>query len=104
MAVALEFENNILNLNINIQYQFLFLTLKSNKMTSRKAHFMYSPGGENESSTTPNNDNNKDQPKEVVPKPKEEGKSILKKIKDALQDWSNDDKREQEFDENSPIT
>ena len=72
-------------------------------MTSRKAHFMYSPGGENESNTTPNNDDKKDKA-EQTPKPKTEEKSILKKIKDALQDWSNDDKREQEFDENSPVT
>jgi hypothetical protein len=72
-------------------------------MTSRKTHFIYSPGGENEGSTSPNNDNNKDKPAEGS-EPKEEGKSFLKKIKDALQDWSNDDKRERDFDEKSPIT
>jgi hypothetical protein len=64
---------------------------------------MYSPGGENESSTTPNNNDEKKDDAEGAAKPKEE-KSFLKKIKDALQDWSNDDKREQDFDENSPIT
>ena len=71
-------------------------------MIQSKNHFIYSPGGENESSTTPNNEEKKDGAEGAV-KPKEE-KSFLKKIKDALQDWSNDDKREQDFDERSPIT
>ena len=72
-------------------------------MIQSKNHFIYSPGGENESSTTPNNNEDKKDGTEETPKPKEE-KSFLKKIKDALQDWSNDDKREQDFDERSPIT
>ena len=72
-------------------------------MIQSKNHFIYSPGGEDESSTTPNNNEEKKDDAEKAAKPKEE-KSFLKKIKDALQDWSNDDKREQDFDERSPIT
>ncbi len=69
-------------------------------MIQVKKHFIYSPGGENETGniTPDKNDDN-----EEAGKPKEE-KSFIKKIKDALQDWSNDDKREQDFDERSPIT
>jgi hypothetical protein len=68
-----------------------------------KSNFIYSPGGENEEGTTHNNNEQKKDGTENVPQPKEE-KSFLKKIKDALQDWSNDDKRESDFDERSPIT
>ena len=64
---------------------------------------MYSPGGDDESSTASNNNEDKKDGTEETPKPKEE-KSFLKKIKDALQDWSNDDKREADFDDRSPIT
>ena len=69
-------------------------------MIQVKTHFIYSPGDENETGNI--SADKKDDSKEPA-KPKEE-KSFLKKIKDALQDWSNDDKREQDFDEKSPIT
>ncbi|CAN5638409.1 hypothetical protein BH11BAC5_BH11BAC5_02010 [soil metagenome] len=72
-------------------------------MLQVKNHFIYNPGGENEGCTSPiDNEDKKDSADEAT-KPKEE-KSFLKKIKDALQDWSNDDKRESDFDEKSPIT
>jgi len=64
---------------------------------------MYSPGGDDESSSTQDNKEEKKDAAEETPKAKEE-KSFLKKIKDALQDWSNDDKREADFDDRSPIT
>ena len=69
-------------------------------MIQVKTHFIYSPGDENENG---NNSADKKDDSEEPAKPKEK-KSFLKKIKDALQDWSNDDKREQDFDEKSPIT
>ncbi|WP_301923075.1 hypothetical protein [Ferruginibacter sp.] len=72
-------------------------------MIQVKNHFIYNPGGENEGSTTPIDDKDKKDSDDDAAKPKEE-KSIVKKIKDALQDWSNDDKRESDFDERSPIT
>ncbi len=70
-------------------------------MMQIKSNFIYSPGDGNEGSAAPNSEEKKDVAEEN--KPKEE-KSFLKKIKDALQDWSNDDKRESDFDERSPIT
>ena len=72
-------------------------------MIQVKNHFIYSPGGENEGSTAPIDNADKKDGADEAAKPAEE-KSFVKKIKDALQDWSNDDERENEFDERSPIT
>ena len=72
-------------------------------MLQVKNHFIYNPGGENEGRTTPIDNEDKKDSADDAAKPKEE-KSFVKKIKDALQDWSNDDKRENDFDERSPVT
>ncbi len=70
-------------------------------MTYFKQHFMYTPGGEpheaGSSTPDPKQDNTSAQDQSAEPK-KEEG-SIINKIKKALQDWSTEDKLEQEFDD-----
>ena len=70
-------------------------------MINFKHFFLYSPGGEKESG---NSDavkkEEKNQSSENKPENKEEeSKSIIKKIKDALQDWSTEDQAEQDFDD-----
>lgn len=74
-------------------------------MIQVKNHFIYNPGGENEGSATPiDNEHEKDSEHvEDAAKPNEE-ESLVDKIKDALQDWSNDDKRETDFDDTYPVT
>jgi len=64
--------------------------------------FLYTPGGENESGTS-QSDNNEDK-KENSPLSSEinkdnEEKPVSEKIKEALQDWSNKDEADQEFDD-----
>lgn len=60
-------------------------------------YFIYSPGGENE---TGNASSDKVPNKEGAEVPKqEEDTSIIKKIKDALQEWSNKDQEDLEFDD-----
>ena len=65
---------------------------------------IYSPGGENESGNTAS-DNKKDQQEDQqegaqkTPVNKEEHKTVVQKIKDALRDWSNKDEADQEFDD-----
>jgi len=63
--------------------------------------FVYSPGGENESGTS--NVDDSSEAKKIEPETKEEAtgeeKPILEKIKEALQDWSNKDEADQEFDD-----
>lgn len=72
-------------------------------MIQLKNKFIYNPGGENEGNASPNEREVKKDSTEEVSKPKDE-KSVVDKIKDALQDWSNDDKRETEFDDTFPVT
>ncbi len=72
-------------------------------MIQLKNKFIYNPGGENEGSATPNEREVKKDSTEEVTNSKDE-KSVVDKIKDALQDWSNDDKRETEFDDTYPVT
>lgn len=73
---------------------------------SSKHLFLYSPGGENEggSFTLENNDDkvlgneqSDDLKDKNIPK-----KTVLDKVKDALQDWSNDDQQDQAFDDTRP--
>lgn len=67
---------------------------------------MHSPGGENEGSNiNANNKVDKNFLDEKSPEAKEENnekKPFLEKVHDALQDWSNDDQREQEYDDTRP--
>lgn len=74
-------------------------------MIQIKNQFVYSPGGENEGSAAPiDNEHKKDSDEmEDATKPKEE-ESLVDKIKDALQDWSNTDKMETDFDDTYPVT
>ena len=72
-------------------------------MIQIKNQFIYNPGGENEGSAKPNDSQAKKDGEEEVIKPNDE-KTVVDKIKDALQDWSNDDKRETDFDDTYPVT
>lgn len=68
-------------------------------MTQLHNYFIYSPGGENETGNdaqdkAPDNKEGGAQ----APK-KDEDTSIIKKIKDALQDWSNKDEADLDFDD-----
>lgn len=66
-------------------------------MISIKNQFVYSPDGDNTSADIPVN---KDE-KAVVDEKKQlkKSKSLLQKIKEALQDWSNSDQRDLEYDD-----
>lgn len=65
--------------------------------------FLYSPGGGEESGSDTSVD--KDLLKETTADgakenlPEEEDKSLGEKIKEALQDWSNKDQQDQDFDD-----
>ncbi|MEO5890775.1 MAG: hypothetical protein ABIQ31_11005 [Ferruginibacter sp.] len=62
--------------------------------------FIYNPGGENEAGSA--GSNNAEEPKENVADTAggiTEEKPIIEKIKEALQDWSNKDEADQEFDD-----
>jgi len=69
-------------------------------------YFMRSPGGENEGDNiiaNNNNDNKTTDVKATVAKEDQQEKtSFIDKIHDALQEWSNDDQRDQEFDDTRP--
>ena len=68
--------------------------------------FMRSPEGENDGGNISQSDNDKkssttkdsSNEKEV----ETEKKPLMEKIHDALQDWSNEDQREQDFDDTRP--
>jgi len=64
--------------------------------------FLYTPGGENESGTDAS-DNNKDKtansPLSSEINENNEEKPVIEKIREALQDWSNKDEADQEFDD-----
>lgn len=61
---------------------------------------MRSPGGENENAGTPDSEKiNVDSATDAAPT---EEKGFFGKIKEALQDWSNVDKSEQDIDDATP--
>lgn len=65
-------------------------------------NFIYSPGGENENGTANSSDSQNQKDSSSLPEKDESGndhKSIVDKIKDALQDWSNKDESDQEDDD-----
>lgn len=61
--------------------------------------FIYSPGGESEGENpgTPTPTDQKDP--ELNTGDASDQKPVIEKIKDALQDWSNKDEADQEFDD-----
>ncbi|MDB5278780.1 MAG: hypothetical protein JWR61_3735 [Ferruginibacter sp.] len=65
--------------------------------------FIYHPGGTDESgSVAPGSNDNQKATDAQHPEKKEEGKehkTVIQKIKDALQDWSDKDEQDQEFDD-----
>lgn len=66
---------------------------------------MRSPSGEDEGNITENDTNKSkasDEKAAVVKEGDNEKPSFLDKVHDALQEWSNDDQREQEFDDTRP--
>ena len=66
---------------------------------------MRSPGGENEGGSLAANNNDIKIENEESSNLKEEGKekkTVIDKVRDALKDWANDDKRDQEFDDTRP--
>lgn len=72
-------------------------------MVQLKNLLMRSPGGGNEGGNiTSNNNDDRKTGSEQFSDTKEEKKPFLEKIKDALQDWSNDDQREQDIDNSRP--
>lgn len=73
-------------------------------MLHQKNLFMYIPGGENEESGFVSNVNESDETDNASSSDtlNKEKPSLLEKIKDALQDWSNDDQREQQIDDSRP--
>lgn len=71
-------------------------------MIRLKSFFVYSPGGENEGSSTFPDKENTNKEKESPAAEGNEKKSFTEKIHDALQEWSNYDKQEQEFDDTRP--
>lgn len=72
-------------------------------MVLPKYFFMHSPGGENEEGSSLSNDsNNKTSENESLKEQSTEEKPFMEKVHDALQDWSNDDQAEQDFDDTQP--
>jgi hypothetical protein len=65
--------------------------------------FIYHPGGTDEnSSAAPGSTEDQKAADVQHPEKKEEGKehkTVIQKIKDALQDWSDKDEQDQEFDD-----
>jgi hypothetical protein len=65
--------------------------------------FIYSPGGTDESGTAiPDSNDSQKEADALHPEKKEDGKdhkTVIEKIKDALQDWSDKDEQDQEFDD-----
>lgn len=73
-------------------------------MTQSKNYFMRIPGGENEGGNiSPNNNDDKrtviKQSSDAKKEEDSEKKSFGEKVHDALQEWSNDDQHDQEFDD-----
>jgi hypothetical protein len=64
--------------------------------------FNYNPGGEDGGGVAPNKDEQKKEDSSILPKKADEGeedKTVVEKIKEALQDWSEKDEEDQEFDD-----
>lgn len=66
---------------------------------------VHSPGGDNEgnlASDTNKDKKNHNQQLRDLKEEDNENKPLSEKIHDALQEWSNDDQRDQEFDDTRP--
>ncbi|MEO6356692.1 MAG: hypothetical protein ABIU77_08995 [Ferruginibacter sp.] len=65
--------------------------------------FMYNPGGTDESgAAVPDSNDSQKEADALHAEKKEDGKdhkTVIEKIKDALQDWSDKDEQDQEFDD-----
>ncbi|MEO7767854.1 MAG: hypothetical protein ABIS01_10520 [Ferruginibacter sp.] len=67
-------------------------------------HFLYHPGGENESGSAPldsesSQKENAGETPENIDEEIKDPKTIVEKIREALQDWSNKDEQDTEFDD-----
>ena len=73
-------------------------------MLRSKNFFKYSLDGQNEGGNIPGNNNDKENENSKSGDVKEEDKEkpFFDKVRDALQEWSNDDQRDQEFDDTRP--
>lgn len=71
-------------------------------MLQQKSIFIFSPGGENDGGNIGSNINDEGKTSDEISSESTEKPSLMKKIKDALQDWSNDDQREQQIDDTRP--
>lgn len=74
-------------------------------MLHSKNFLIYSPGGDNEGGNIAADNNDKKTGKEgssFLKREGEEKKSLGEKVHDALQEWSNDDQHDQEFDDTRP--
>jgi hypothetical protein len=64
--------------------------------------FIYNPGGEDGGGTAPDKEEQKKDNSSIVPPKADEpeaDKTVGEKIKEALQDWSEKDEEDQEFDD-----
>lgn len=67
-----------------------------------KNPFIYSPGPGNEGGSTPEKDKETEKEEARISENKEEPhehKPLAEKIKEVLQDWSNEDQADQDFDD-----
>lgn len=73
-------------------------------MEQFKSLFMFCPGGENEGGNIPANNNVVEKSDSLHSSAAKEGEelSLSEKIHEALQDWSNDDQRDQDIDDSRP--
>ena len=71
-------------------------------MLPQKNLFIYSPGDENEGGDIMENSDDDSKTGDQLSSESKQKPSIFKKIKDALQDWSNSDQAEQKFDDTRP--
>lgn len=73
-------------------------------MLQSKHFFLFSPDGQKEGSNIPanNNDIKSENSKSLDITEEDKEKPLSKKIHDVLQEWSNDDQRDQEFDDTRP--
>ncbi|CAN5374593.1 hypothetical protein BH11BAC5_BH11BAC5_15060 [soil metagenome] len=83
-------------------FEILFFTLKNYAMIQLQK-FMYNPGGTDESgAAVPDSNDSQKEADALHAEKKEDGKdhkTVIEKIKDALQDWSDKDEQDQEFDD-----
>ena len=68
-------------------------------MITIRHHFLYSPGGENEGGSIPDQNEKTTEPVPVNNDEEKHQKPLGEKIKEALQDWSNKDQADQDFDD-----